>query len=133
MKTIFLAGGLGTRISEETKKIPKPMIKIGCIKSYYGSWCEKTRSITLSEELLNKYPWEIVLEVLKHEMAHQYVSEILKKEDQHGPFFKEACRILRVKHWAQRACLSLDSCLFEKEKNFSNLENLFMRFLYFPL
>ena len=29
MKTIFLAGGLGTRISEETKKIPKPMIKIG--------------------------------------------------------------------------------------------------------
>ena len=29
MKTIFLAGGMGTRISEETKKIPKPMIKIG--------------------------------------------------------------------------------------------------------
>ena len=29
MKTVFLAGGLGTRISEETTKIPKPMIKIG--------------------------------------------------------------------------------------------------------
>ena len=29
MQTIFLAGGLGTRISEETLKIPKPMIKIG--------------------------------------------------------------------------------------------------------
>jgi len=28
MKVIILCGGLGTRISEETKKIPKPMIKI---------------------------------------------------------------------------------------------------------
>ncbi len=29
MKTIILAGGFGTRFSEETEKIPKPMIKIG--------------------------------------------------------------------------------------------------------
>ena len=28
IKTVILAGGLGTRISEETK-IPKPMVKIG--------------------------------------------------------------------------------------------------------
>ena len=29
MYTVFLAGGMGTRLSEETHKIPKPMIKIG--------------------------------------------------------------------------------------------------------
>tara|TARA_B110000211_G_C14087599_1_gene557368 strand:+ start:1461 stop:2153 length:693 start_codon:yes stop_codon:yes gene_type:complete len=29
MKTVILAGGLGSRLSEETHKIPKPMIKIG--------------------------------------------------------------------------------------------------------
>ena len=29
MKTIILCGGLGTRILEETKKIPKPMVLIG--------------------------------------------------------------------------------------------------------
>lgn len=29
MKVIILAGGFGTRISEETKSIPKPMVKIG--------------------------------------------------------------------------------------------------------
>ena len=28
MKIVILAGGLGTRISEYTKTIPKPMIKI---------------------------------------------------------------------------------------------------------
>ena len=29
MKAVILAGGFGTRISEETDNIPKPMIKIG--------------------------------------------------------------------------------------------------------
>lgn len=29
MKVVILCGGLGTRLSEETKKIPKPMVKIG--------------------------------------------------------------------------------------------------------
>ena len=29
MKIIILAGGFGTRISEYTKTIPKPMVKIG--------------------------------------------------------------------------------------------------------
>ena len=30
MKAVILAGGFGTRISEETSDIPKPMIRIGC-------------------------------------------------------------------------------------------------------
>ena len=29
MKAVLLAGGFGTRISEETETIPKPMIQIG--------------------------------------------------------------------------------------------------------
>ena len=29
MKTIILAGGFGTRLSEYTKQIPKPMVEIG--------------------------------------------------------------------------------------------------------
>ena len=28
MKVVILAGGLGTRLSEYTKKIPKPMVKL---------------------------------------------------------------------------------------------------------
>ena len=29
MKVVILAGGRGTRLQEETKNIPKPMVKIG--------------------------------------------------------------------------------------------------------
>ena len=29
MKIVILCGGKGTRLSEETRKIPKPMVKIG--------------------------------------------------------------------------------------------------------
>ena len=45
MKVVILAGGLGSRLSEETKKRPKPMIEIGGkpiiwhimkLYSYYG-------------------------------------------------------------------------------------------------
>ena len=40
MKVFILAGGLGSRISEYTKTIPKPMIKIGKKKNQFYSYNE---------------------------------------------------------------------------------------------
>ena len=53
MKVVILAGGYGTRISEYTKTIPKPMIQLNgkpiieYIINYYVSYVLKFRSFGL--------------------------------------------------------------------------------------
>jgi hypothetical protein len=43
--------------------------------------------------LLVKHGWGVLEEVLKHEMAHQYVDEVLRVRDEpaHGPAFRRIC------------------------------------------
>ena len=57
-----------------------------------GSWTPATRTISLSRQLLS-IPWPSVIEVLKHEMAHQYAHEVLGATDEaaHGPAFRRTC------------------------------------------
>ncbi len=43
----------------------------------YGEWRPATRTIVMADHLIRDYPWNVVLEVLKHEMAHQYVHEVV--------------------------------------------------------
>ena len=80
-----------------------PVITLADVESYYGMWCLKTRTITLSYKLLENCPWDRVIQVLKHEMAHQYVDEVFCKRDTHGPHFQKACQLLRVELWARRS------------------------------
>ncbi len=58
-----------------------------------GTWNLGTRTITLSRHLVYRERWGITVEVLRHEMAHQYVHEVLKATDEaaHGPAFREVC------------------------------------------
>ena len=102
-------------------KMRKPLIQIKENTSHYGSWCEKTRTLTLACKLVEKYPWTYTLAILKHEMAHQYVNEVLKGEDSHGLCFKKACHHLRVEAWAQKSCLNLDDCLEAISQNKNSL------------
>ena len=50
MKVVILAGGLGTRISEYTKTIPKPMIRIKT--TYYTSHNGSLRLLRHNEFIL---------------------------------------------------------------------------------
>jgi hypothetical protein len=63
-----------------------------------GRWIEATRTVEVSRPLVLEQPWGVVVEVLKHEMAHQYVSEILGERDEtaHGPKFRALCERLGI-------------------------------------
>jgi hypothetical protein len=58
-----------------------------------GRWVSAHRLIELSRSLLLEHGWGAVVEVLKHEMAHQYVDEVLQVRDEssHGPAFRRVC------------------------------------------
>jgi len=73
-----------------------PIINISSGESRLGSWNAETNTISISSHLIKTEVWDIVLEVLKHEMAHQYVSTFYGSADIHGKYFKLACEKLGV-------------------------------------
>ena len=76
--------------------LEKPTFRISEAKRQEGSWEPHSRTISISRHFIEKYPWYLTIELLKHEMAHQYVSEILKENTAHGASFKKACQKLGV-------------------------------------
>lgn len=75
-----------------------PHLELVASRSTLGRWIEATRTIELSRALVLSEPWGVVVEVLKHEMAHQYVSEVLgeRGETAHGPRFRAVCDALGI-------------------------------------
>ena len=73
-----------------------PTINISYGESTLGWWNPTTNTISISSHLIKTEAWDIVLEVLKHEMAHQYVSTFHDNADIHGHYFKLACKKLGV-------------------------------------
>ena len=75
MKVVILAGGLGTRISEYTKSIPKPMIPLNgkpiiyyIMKHFYNHGFKNFyvaigyKGIVLKDYFRkNKFPWDVKL------------------------------------------------------------------------
>jgi len=90
MKVIILAGGLGTRISEETKDKPKPMVKIG--------------PFTLIEHIMNIYSKSGITEfIIATGYLHDVIDEYFEKYTKYSvtPIFtghetKTGGRIKRV-------------------------------------
>jgi hypothetical protein len=82
-------------------KLNPCLIEIAPDLKNWGEWREGTRTIRISQNLIDGYAWTTVLEVLKHEMAHQYVCDAFPIKDGHGHSFKQACARLGVATWAQ--------------------------------
>ncbi|HEY8074840.1 MAG TPA: SprT-like domain-containing protein, partial [Labilithrix sp.] len=75
-----------------------PQFELVASRARLGRWVEATRTIELSRPLVLEHPWGVVVEVLKHEMAHQYVQEVLgeRAETAHGPRFRAVCERLGI-------------------------------------
>jgi hypothetical protein len=70
-----------------------PVLAMTLSRVQLGRWHGATRTLEISRPLVLSHPWGAVVEVLKHEMAHQYVDEVLKVNDEtaHGRAFREIC------------------------------------------
>ncbi len=70
----------------------------------WGCWDAGARTIRLSKRLLALGDWLAVREVLLHEMAHQYVTDVVgAAESAHGPAFRAVCDARGIDPRAMRA------------------------------
>jgi hypothetical protein len=78
--------------------LTQPALELRETTGKLGEWDAATRTIALSRAALLKHGWGVFSEVLKHEMAHQYVSEVLGEtsETAHGPAFRSLCGRLGI-------------------------------------
>ncbi|WP_438008590.1 DUF2786 domain-containing protein [Sorangium sp. So ce321] len=80
------------------RKLRSASVELSDASSRLGRWISEARAIEISRPLVLTQPWGVVIEVLKHEMAHQYVHEVLGVTDEaaHGPAFREVCARLGI-------------------------------------
>lgn len=75
-------------------RLRPPVLALSDASKRLGQWNSATRTLSIDRKLAFEQPWSVVREVLKHEIAHQFVDEVLKIHDQgaHGPAFEDVCR-----------------------------------------
>jgi hypothetical protein len=75
-----------------------PTLELSPMRGDLGRWESATRTLRIARFLPVDHPWGVVLEVLKHEMAHQYVHEVLGETDEcaHGQAFQKLCDKLGI-------------------------------------
>jgi hypothetical protein len=75
----------------------RPVFQLSDTRERLGQWNGELRSLEISRSLVLERPWVEVLEVLKHEVAHQFVDERLAvDETAHGPTFRRLCERLGI-------------------------------------
>ncbi len=86
-------------------ELSPPVFEINEHASRAGSWSANYSNLKIAGWLIREHSWDVVLEVLKHEMAHQFVHEVMRGGDEkpHGAAFQGACQRLGVQAQFQRA------------------------------
>ncbi len=103
-------------------KLARPQFKIVNVVGFLGQWDPLLREMKFSHTLIHSHSWPIVLEILKHEIAHQLVTDRGYNETGHGPIFKKFCQDLSVDPRFQRAQseIPMNEIDFESAKNLAS-------------
>lgn len=80
----------------------RAVLQVEPLQHEWGRWDPNCRTITLAIALIEQHSWDVVVEVLKHEMAHQWSQQHAPHDAPHGTAFASACRWLGVAAWAAR-------------------------------
>lgn len=75
------------------ERLTAPVIVLSGGDARLGRWVSASRTIELARHLVFDRPWPEVISVLQHEMAHQFVDEVLgaRGETAHGETFRRIC------------------------------------------
>ena len=75
------------------ERLRVPVFELSDTEGRLGRWSGADRRLELRRTLLTDHGWGVLVEVLKHEMAHQFVDEVLGVHDEpdHGPVFRQVC------------------------------------------
>ena len=84
--------------SSRQPAMKQPVFSLKHSEKSLAHWDSSKREISFSRRFVLNYPWDSIREVLIHEMAHQYASEVLMAhhETPHGPGFMKACQALKA-------------------------------------
>jgi hypothetical protein len=98
-------------------KLSPAVVRIGDFSEPLARWNPAIRALEFSFGFIYAEAWEVVVEVLKHEMAHQIVDEIFRQNCGHGPYFKKAAAMLGLQSWAAVACIDLPRLALLKQRS----------------
>ena len=75
------------------ERLKRPVIALVDMTSRLGHWARGGRRLELARAFVLDHPWPEVVGVLEHEMAHQFVDEVLGVHDEtaHGDTFRRVC------------------------------------------
>ncbi len=100
--------------TEQRFRGPRPGIRVVEKMRHWGSYDALDHEISISLILIQECPWWVIVEVLKHEIAHLFVHAAFPEAAPHGARFKSVCDALHVDDWARGATLgkTLDELRF---------------------
>ena len=80
-------------------RLEPPVFSLHDGEARLGTWSPRVRALSLSALHVAGSTWMEIEETLRHEMAHQVVSELFAEPDArpHGALFSRACKMLKLK------------------------------------